>query len=240
MSELITTENTTSIQILAHGINNNYDLATMEKLLELQAAMQAREARRLYFEAMSDLQGELPIIVKSGLADFKTAKGRTRYTYVKQSDIAVALKPLLFKHGFSYRFESAIAANQMVALRCHVQHRAGHSETTMMQTPMPQNSKKSYLQEQAAIITSLKRHTIVMAFGVEVMDAEDVQDEHQNIYYADSRFQSSVDNWVARIRAGQTSLPQLIAFLHSKNVILSPTQLEHLQERCYESSQVHA
>lgn len=158
--------------LLQLALVNKADIATIEKLVEMQNVHEEKEARKEFFKALSLFQSEIPSIGKKGLADFSTKAGRTTYSFAKQEDIANAIKPLLLKYNLSYRFTQA-QLDGNISITCVVTHSAGHSEETTMSAGADTSGGKNSIQQIGSTITYLRRYTMTGALGITVSEEDD-------------------------------------------------------------------
>ena len=81
-------------------------LADIREMMAIQREYEADTARKAYNEAMALFSAEAIEIIKRKQVDFSTAKGRTQYKHAELSDVVDAVKPVLAKYGFSYRWDT--------------------------------------------------------------------------------------------------------------------------------------
>ncbi|MEY8194475.1 MAG: ERF family protein [Cycloclasticus sp.] len=158
--------NSPLLALIEAAINQNLDVEKLSKVLELQTQWENKESRKSYFTALSGFQSELPIIKKTKTAKFPTRNGGTmEYCYASLDDICEQIKPLLQKHGLSYRFEQH-TENMAIHIRCIVTHSDGHSEHCTMNGQPDTSGNKNNLQQMASAVTYLRRYAIEGAFGI--------------------------------------------------------------------------
>ena len=95
----------TPAHLLQIAVSQGADMDKLEKLMQLQERWEANEARKAYVAAMAAFKAEPIVVIKSGLADFTTAKGRTRYTHSKLVDVVDAAVARMGQHGLSHRWD---------------------------------------------------------------------------------------------------------------------------------------
>lgn len=156
------------------AVNGGADIATLERLFEMQKDWEAREAKKAFTRAMSAFQSEIPVIVKKGLASFeyKNGGGRMEYTFAKLEDITESIKSFLVQNLLTYRWESDTEQG-VIKITCIVSHADGHCEkTSSISTPDTSGSKNG-IQAMASATTYLKRYTLINAMGITVSDDDD-------------------------------------------------------------------
>jgi hypothetical protein len=109
------------------------DIDKMERLLQMQERMVARNAEQAFFAAMTAAQAEMRPVA----ADSNNPQTRSRYASYAALDRAV--RPIYSKHGFSLSFDTEPgAADGFVRVVCFVSC-AGH--TRKYQVDMPADGK---------------------------------------------------------------------------------------------------
>ncbi|UKH48578.1 hypothetical protein [Vibrio phage vB_ValP_FGH] len=226
------------MKLMELALQNKADIASIEKLVQLQNDFEAKEARKAFFAALSRFQSQLPVIEKKGLASFehRNGGGQTSYSYAKLEDIAKAVKPLLVENGLSYRYEQR-HDQQMITVVCIVTHEDGHEERTEMSGFADQSGKKNPIQQIASTVSYLRRYTMTGALGITVSDEDnDAADyqaapmQQQPEFYPDDQFNKSFPQWEQQILSGQKTADQILGFLAKKGVNLSQHQVSIVQQ----------
>lgn len=153
--------------LLEMAVNNNLDIDKLAKLMELQKAWQTDQARKAFFEAMTNFQSEVPEIRKSKKVSF----GDTRYDYAPLADITRQIKDKCKEHGLSYRWEIKDTKEDL-SVSCLITHLDGHTEQTTMTAPPDTSGKKSTIQSRGSTIEYLKRYTLIGALGLSTTDSD--------------------------------------------------------------------
>lgn len=165
----------TPMEILSSAVERGADVLVLEKLLGLQERWEHNQARKAFDEAMSAARAEIPTITKSREVDFTTAKGRTNYRYEDLASIADAVKPVLARHGLSYRFRTSSKPNEPVTVTCIVSHRLGYSEENTLSAARDESGNKNSIQAIGSAVTYLQRYTLKAALGLAVSNDDDGQ-----------------------------------------------------------------
>ena len=225
------------MKLMELALQNKADIASIEKLVQLQNDFEAKEARKAFFAALSKFQSELPVIKKNGSVSFN----QTEYTFAKIEDIAKAVKPLLYSNGLSYRYEQR-HDQQMITVVCIVTHEDGHEERTEMSGFADQSGKKNPIQQIASTVSYLRRYTMTGALGITVSDEDDDAGGYQEVpvmqhsaqqqpeFYPDDQFNKSFPQWEQQILSGQKTADQILGFLAKKGVNLSQHQVSIVQQ----------
>jgi hypothetical protein len=153
---------TSPSQLMQIAVEQNADVDKLEKLMELQERWNAGQAKSAYYESFTQFQSELPVIEKK--------KSGHNIKYAPLSDIVEQIKPLLVKHGLSFRFEQN--HSEGIEVTCIVTHSAGHSERTTMKAAADTSGSKNSVQAIASTVTYLSRYTLCSAFGITTADED--------------------------------------------------------------------
>lgn len=100
------------------------DVSKVERLIDLQERMMAKQAEQEYARAFSALQMELPEIEET--KPIPDANGNIKYYTTPYKDIMAVLRPLLRKHGFSTS-RSQSMTEKTCTEHLRVMHIGGHT-----------------------------------------------------------------------------------------------------------------
>lgn len=154
-----------AIALLQKAVESNIDVAALEKLVDLQERVLARNAEAEFNAAMKAFQSECPIIDKPKMG------GKAKYAPL--SYIRTRIQHLLDKHGFSYSFDTEFQT-EMVKAICTVKHIGGHSTHSSFTAPIDRDAKAMNITQKAASAVSYaKRYALVGAFGIETGGDDD-------------------------------------------------------------------
>lgn len=157
------------------------DIDKMERLLEMQERVIARQAREAYAVALAELQPKLPIISERG--KILNNSGKTQSTYAYWEDVNEAIRPLLAEHGFSLSFRTGRAGTE-VTVTGVLAHREGHSEETTITLPSDGSGSKNAVQSVGSSTSYGKRYT---AFALLNITSKGEDDDGQGATYKDAR-----------------------------------------------------
>lgn len=141
------------------------DVAKMERLFAMHQAMVADDARRQFVSAMNEFKQAAPEIIKGKHVKF----GQTEY---KHATLAMVVGPVtdgLSRHGISHRWATEQRDGKIV-VTCILTHRAGHSESTTLESAADQSGGKNAIQAIGSAVTYLQRYTLLAACGLATED----------------------------------------------------------------------
>lgn len=150
----------------------NVDIDKMERLMRMQTEMAARQAAKVFDEAMSAAQAEMPAVIRNAKND------HTKSKYAKLEAVAEAIMPVITKHGFSLSFGTEDSPKEgHYRVVCRTSHRAGHRETTYGDFPADAagsqgKANKTAIQAMGSTITYGRRYLTLMVFNVALKDED--------------------------------------------------------------------
>lgn len=160
-------------RLMEMAIEKGADVSTLEKLMNLQAAFEAKESKKFFLHALSAFQSEVPELKKTKSVKFN----ETAYKYAPLGQITKQIAETLTKNGLSYRWK--IDENQDdISVTCIISHETGHSEETKMSAKADTSGKKNAIQSRASSVTYLQRYTLIGALGLSTAD-EDADGQQQ-------------------------------------------------------------
>lgn len=137
------------------ALNPSVDIDKMERLLQMQERIVARNSKAAFAQAFSAMQQELPVITERGAIRIGTGKPQM---YALWEDINEAIKPALAKHGFGLSFRTGQTENKIIVTGV-LSHAEGHSEETTMHLPLDTSGSKNNVQAVGSSISYGKRYT---------------------------------------------------------------------------------
>jgi len=149
--------------------DTNVDVSKMERLLDMQMTVMAKQAETDFYAAMSELQSEMPSIKKEGQI---VVKGQVRSRYARFEDILGQTRDLLKVHGFSVSFKSNFIDNQL-EITGILNHKAGHKESTTMRLPFDDSGAKNKVQMIGSSVSYGKRYVYCMLLNINITEEDD-------------------------------------------------------------------
>ena len=151
---------------IAMAIEKGADIDQLEKLMNLKERYDAGEAKKAFFEAMSEFQSIVPTIKKTSSVKY----GTTDYKFAPLGSIAEQIREPMYKCGLSYRFEQN--HEKGIEVRCIVTHVDGHAESTPMTAQADGSGGKNSIQGIGSTVTYLQRYTLISALGLTTADQD--------------------------------------------------------------------
>lgn len=134
----------------------NTDIDKMERLLEMQERVMARQAQAAYYAALAELQPKLPVIGERGA--IKDRNQNVQSTYALWEDVNEAIRPMLAEHGFALSFKVRRTDSEVITTGV-LSHRLGHSEQTELALPSDTSGSKNAVQAIGSSTSYGKRYT---------------------------------------------------------------------------------
>jgi len=171
MSEIIKQEQ--PVSLITQAISAGANIETLEKLMALQERYEANQARKAFFEALSEFQRKCPVLKKNKKVSFKSEKTgfTTNYNYTPLAQIVSQVKNILSDCGLTYRWETKDDGNNIV-ITCIITHKDGHSESNSMSAQSDTSGSKNVIQGRGSAVSYLQRYTLIGALGISSADED--------------------------------------------------------------------
>ncbi|WP_279090255.1 ERF family protein [Bartonella apis] len=156
------------------AVEKGYNIDTIQTLMDFQDHWDKKQAKKAFDAAMAEAANEIPTIKKNKPAIFDKDSKTPRYMYEDLAEIAETVKPILKKHGLSYRFRT----NQngaIVSVTCVVSHVDGHSEENTLSASNDTSGSKNAIQAVGSAVTYLERYSLKAALGLAAAEDDDAQ-----------------------------------------------------------------
>lgn len=151
------------------ALNPDIDIEKMQRLLDMQERIIARQAKDAYQAAFSAMQPELPVIEERG--GIKDRNGNVQSTYALWEDVNTAIRPVLAKHGFGLSFRTKTA--EKIHVTGVLSHKDGHSEETTIELMADVSGSKNAVQAIGSSVSYGKRYTAFALLNLSSTFSED-------------------------------------------------------------------
>lgn len=163
---------TDTASMVISALRAGADSEQLQTVIDAIRFADQRDAERAFNAAFTAAQIEIPTVPKRGVVDYQTNKGRTYYTFATLPDIVATVRPILERHGLSFRHEIDHEGGG-VTVACIVAHKGGHSVRAVMTAPPDNSGSKNAIQAQSSALTYLRRYTLSAALGIVTDDGDD-------------------------------------------------------------------
>jgi hypothetical protein len=172
-----------TLTLIDKAIEKDIDVDKFAKLVDIVKMLENEKAKRDFYEALSNFQGEVPPIKKLSRADM--GYGKPKYNYAEFGEIVTTIQEPLKRNGLSYHFEignepvvikgekDEDVIVEFIAVTCTVAHKSGYEKTTTMSVQKDAGAGKSNVQAVGSTITYLKRYTLLALLGIGTADPDD-------------------------------------------------------------------
>ena len=155
------------------AVEKGYDINIIQSLMDYQDRWDKKQAKKAFDAAMAEAVNEIPTIAKNKKA-IVDKDGNARYRYDDLSEIAETVKPILKKHGLSYRFRTQ-QNGIIVSVTCVVSHVDGHSEENTLSANNDTSGSKNEIQAVGSAVTYLERYSLKAALGLAAAEDDDAK-----------------------------------------------------------------
>ena len=161
----------TPADMLMAAVQGGADIEKLERLMALQERWEAAQAKKDFVAAMAEFKMNAPEIIKDKQVGYKTKDGDfVGYTHATLGNICDVVTGALAKHGISHRWDTKQPGNGLIIVLCILTHKAGHSESTMLEAAPDNSGKKNAIQQVASTVSYLQRYTLLTACGLSTVD----------------------------------------------------------------------
>lgn len=189
----------------------NADFSVIEKMLDMQERILAKEAEMKFNSAFSVMVNEIPIVAKTSEANIQTKSGSSyKIKYASLDEIVEVVRPILSRHGFAVNFKHDQENAATIRIVCVLRHRDGHSIENSMVIPVAGGNNQA--QAIGSTITYGKRYTLCSMLNIATGDDRDgftvkADEANRKMKLSDERFGDALK----AVRENKYSLTKLIA-----------------------------
>jgi len=147
-------------------------VSAIERLVELEDRVDRRNSEKEFYRELADFQAECPQIKKTSSSKKSATKegGKFGYNYAELDEIQKTIKPLLYKRGFSFSWDTETVFennNPIINCTCYLRHRNGHLTKASFSVPINRDvGSMNEVQRHSAVKTYIKRQTLVDVLGL--------------------------------------------------------------------------
>lgn len=145
--------------------NPNVDVVKLEKMLDLQERVLARQNEAAFDAALAEMQADLPEIPRNGEILLKGQKKGEGQKYAYYEDMMRLVLPVMKKYGFSLTHDIASATNK-ITVTAILAHRQGHKRITALELPCDTSGSKNAVQSYVSAVSYGKRVTSFAILGL--------------------------------------------------------------------------
>lgn len=224
---------TSPMQLLSLAIEKGTSIDQLERLMDLQERWEAKERRKLFFEALAKFQAKAPALKKAKIANVATRTGGSfQYKYADLGSITQEIKKPLSDAGLSYRWEFAENGDKM-KVTCIISHVAGHVETTTMEGPRDTSGAKNDIQQVGSTHTYLQRYTLIGALGLSTAEQDTdgkmkAPPKPQQQKVQSQPGEEYIDTWKRELKQIKTRIALNSLYLKNKKVVDGDEAIQNL------------
>ena len=147
------------------ALDPSVDISKLERMLDMQERVLARNAQQSFTADLAAMQMELPRVVEFG-------EGHNRAKYAKLEDINDVIRPTLHRYGFAITFRIRQSSGAICVVTV-LSHRGGHSEETEIVLPPDNSGSKNSVQAVGSTISYGKRYGLCAMLNISTGDDND-------------------------------------------------------------------
>lgn len=157
-------------QLLQMAVQQNVDLAKLEKLMDLRDRWLADQARQAFDAAMARFKAKVVSVVRRKEITDGPLKGKKHTDLFAVVDAATEE---LSRHDLVVTFKVIEDAKDWIRIACRVRHVAGHEELTIFGGPVDTGPGRNAIQARKSSVSYLERITMLLALGLAEQDDDD-------------------------------------------------------------------
>lgn len=161
------------MQIIARAATDAmFDVAKLEKLLQVRERWEAAEARKAFVVALNTFKAAPPTVTKNKQVRFTTDRGTTEYRHATLDNVCEAIGEALSRHGLSHRWD-VVQDKDAIRVACVLTHVLGHSERVSLEAMPDKSGSKNGIQAVGSTVTYLQRYTLLSVTGMATTEQDD-------------------------------------------------------------------
>jgi len=143
------------------------DPERLQRFLEIQIQMEDRQAKKAFYNALADFQGECPPIPKTKKVQFKNVN----YSYSPLDEIVEFTRKLRKQYGLSFSFNTLVGEGGLEILVTRIAHSDGYSELSELRfSAVLSSAGMNAAQERKSALSYIKRAGLENALGITTSD----------------------------------------------------------------------
>lgn len=137
--------------------------AKLRELIDLQEHILARNAEAAFWDAFSDMQGELPTIDEDGRI---VVNSQVRSRYSTNENLQETIRPILAAHGFSISFRNRVTEKGARVVKGILAHRGGHKEFDEFESAPDDGGSMNSIQRIGSQRSYGQRYTTIALLNI--------------------------------------------------------------------------
>lgn len=195
------------------AMDNSVDVEKLEKMLDMQERIMAKNAEMAFNQAMSRL--DFPAIKR-------TAKAHNS-SYARYEDMDRIIRPVYQAEGFSLSFNSRRNEDGTITYTGKLSHKDGHSQTAEIVLPADTSGSKAAIQAMGSSTSYARRYLAQMLLNI-VTEGEDDDGNAAALKPIDNSFAVEIDQRLNALPDTKEAKPKFLAYMKVKNVTDIPTR----------------
>ena len=160
----------TPMALVQLAVQQGANVDQLQKLMEMQLAWEANDARKAFVVALNAFKSNPPKIIKTKEVSF--GSGKTAYKHALAGAASEQIGAALAEHGISHRWDVQQADGGIIKVTCILTHALGHSERVTLQATPDTSGSKNSIQAIGSTVSYLQRYSLFAATGLVPQDAD--------------------------------------------------------------------
>lgn len=157
------------------------DVSKLERLLEMQERIIARQAKADFMAALAEMKPKLPVIDRKGRIEVreKTASGKRdgdlqqSTAFARWEDIDEAITPILHEHGFVLTFRTDATEDGRLIVTAVLSGHGHEERTSLPPLPFDTTGSKNNIQAVGSSLSYGKRYAATLLLNIRTKGEDD-------------------------------------------------------------------
>lgn len=171
----------TPADMLMVAVQSGADIEKLERLMALQERWEANQAKKAYYDAMTEFKLNPPKIEKDKEVGYMSGNGGfVGYKHATHGNVCDMVIHALAKHGITHSWKTNQPGNGLITVTCTLTHKAGHSESESLEAPPDNSGKKNTIQQIGSTVSYLQRYSLLGICGLSTVDKKTDDDGRES------------------------------------------------------------
>lgn len=201
------------LSVVMMAMQKGYDVALIEKMMDLQQRNDAYQAKKAYTSAMAEFKRNPPKIEKDRHVKYQTSKGVTEYDHATLANVCDKIAIGLGACGLHASWKTEQVEGK-IRVTCTITHDLGHSESTSLTAAPDDSGSKNSIQAIGSTISYLERYTLLALTGLATHDMDDDSGKTK-IEYITTDQQTEINDMITDT---ESSLEKFLSYMKAESI----------------------
>jgi len=220
-NQIVTQDNSMLAIISRAASDPTVDMAKLEKLLDMQERIMAKQAEIDFNIAYSHISKLMPRITKKGVVGYKEDKNDKKsatveaFRFARYEDIDEIIRPILVESGFALSYNTEPRDGGGIIMHGTLSHKAGHSRVASIPLALDTSGGKNNVQAMGSTVQYGKRYALCMLLNI-VTVGED--DDGMSASYIETGKAVELDMLIREFKDFEDYKPRFLKYLRANSM----------------------